>query len=102
MKPNKPKISKRRIIECHYYTQYPEAKVKGILFSIRYHKTSRRYELYQNGVLVGRYLHSDFALLKILQITVDLKGDTLPPKFEPLMASLEKRFLISYQGLESE
>ncbi|RRN04777.1 hypothetical protein EIM44_04890 [Bibersteinia trehalosi] len=96
------KADKPRIIECHYYTQYPEAKVKGKLFSISYRVLSRTWDLYQNGQLYGRFRHSDLALLEILRLTVGLRGDELPPKFEPLMASLEKRFLISYQGLESE
>lgn len=95
-------MSKPRIVECYYYTQFPECMVKGKLFSIKYRQLSRRYELYQNGNLVGRYLHSDFALLAILKLTAGLKGDELPPKFKPLMTTLEKRFLISYQGLESE
>lgn len=95
-------MSKPRIIECHYYTLFPECKVKGKLFSIKYRQLSRRYELYQDGKLIGRYLHSDFALLAILKLTAGLKGDELPPKFEPLMKTLEKRFLISYQGMTSE
>lgn len=92
----------KRIVECHYYTQYPESKVKGRLFSIRYRVLSRTWDLYQNGQLYGRFRHSDFALLEILRLTVGLKGDELPAKFAPLMKELEKRFLISYVGFENE
>lgn len=95
-------MSERKIRVSHYYTLYPECRVKGRLFTIRYRVLSRRYELFQNGVLYGRYLHSDLALLEILRLTAGLIGDELPPKFEPLMKTLEKRFLIRYEGLESD
>lgn len=93
---------KPKVIESHFYMQYPEAMVKGKLFTIRYRVLSRKWELFQNGQLYGRYLHSDLALLEILRLTAGLRGDELPPKLEPLMKTLEKRFLISYQGLSDE
>lgn len=93
MKPNTS-----RIIQCHYYRLYPTTKVKGRDFTIRYRVLSRRWELYQNGVLHGRFIHSDLALLEILRLTAGLRGDELPESMKPLMATLEKRFLLSYQG----
>lgn len=94
-------MNRKKIIECHYYTQFPQAKCKGKLFSIKYRKLSRCYELFQDGRLVGRFKHSDFALLEILRITVGIEGDELPAKHAPLMKELEKRFLISYIGFEN-
>lgn len=86
----------------HYRTFYPKATVKGKTFYLEYRQISRTFDLYHrdhNGKLIGKYPHSDFALLAVVGQLTGFKGDELPPKHKSLMKQIEKQFGIKYQGL---
>lgn len=83
-----------------YSVDFLPCKIKGKHYKITYRTLSRRYHLTENGVEIGRYKHSDLALMGIINRLTGNVGDELPPQYQGLMQRLEKLTGIAYQGLE--
>lgn len=85
--------------KAHYRTFYPAATVKGKRFNLEYRQASRTFDLYHEDKLIGKYRHSDLALLAALEVLTGFKGDEVPDKHKGILNSLATQFCLTYQGL---
>lgn len=82
-----------------YSVDFPPCKIKGKTYRIRYRTLSRRYHVSENNKEIGRFLHSDLALICIINQLTGNQGDELPQKYAALMKKIEKAVELNYQGL---
>ncbi|MDP0260277.1 hypothetical protein Q7296_08760, partial [Glaesserella parasuis] len=85
-----------------YRTFYPRFIYGKRCYSLEYRQISRTFDLYRNGRLLGKYIHSDFVLLAVIRNITGYKGDEVPEKYRPLLQQVEKGFSLCYQGLVDE
>lgn len=88
-----------RISYAKYRTFYPPYRDKGREYRIEYRQISRTYDVYASGQLLGKFCHSDLALLAVLQQVTGFKGDEVPPKHKTRFNAIQKACQITYQGL---
>ncbi|MDE4031155.1 hypothetical protein NUQ39_08040 [Glaesserella parasuis] len=85
-----------------YRTFYPRFIYGKRCYSLEYRQISHTFDLYRNGRLLGKYIHSDFVLLAVIRNITGYKGDEVPEKYRPLLQQVEKGFSLCYQGLVDE
>lgn len=85
-----------------YRTFYPHFIYGKRCYTLEYRQISRTFDLYLNGRLLGKYLHSDFALLAVIYNITGFRGDEVSEKHKALLQKIEKGFTVRYQGLTDE